>query len=104
MALSHDSSGTVEKATFNADNLNPHTFWPYKENGDISCEHKRLKWNNNFQNLQRFFSNIIGVSGKWSSPGGGSKKFTGNDIELIATWYYGRQKTLLFQGGAGHSL
>ena len=85
MARSHDSSGTVGKVTFNVDNLNPHNFRPYRENGDISYEHKRLKWYNNVQNLQRFFSNIFGVSGKWSSPGRGPKKFTGSDIDLIAT-------------------
>ena len=53
--------------------------------------------------LQKFIQNI-GLQGKWSSPGGNSKKFTSTTHELALTWYYGKQKTLTFQGKDGDRL
>ena len=54
---------------------------------------KRVKWLNDLYS-----------SGKWSSPGGQSRKFTSSTFDITMTWYYGKQKTLLFQGKDGNEL
>ena len=52
---------------------------------------------NDFDSLMNFIQ-AIGINGKWSSPGGKSKKFVSSDLDLIVTWYYGKQGALLFRG------
>ena len=34
---------------------------------------KKLKWRNNFEQLQIFVQDRLGINGKWSSPGGCAK-------------------------------
>ena len=65
---------------------------------------KRIKWLNNLHSLKDFVKNVVKSSGKWSSPGGQSRKFTSSTFDITMTWYYGKQKTLLFQGKDGNEL
>lgn len=64
---------------------------------NVVWDNKKLKWKNDLDSLKIFFKESIGVKGKWSSPGGGSKKFKSSDGQVQATWYYKKQQTLLLQ-------
>ena len=46
----------------------------------------------------------IGLRGKWSSPGGNSKRFKSSNLDLVMTWYFKKQQTLLIQGKDGNSV
>ena len=70
----------------------------------IAYDGKRLKWQNSLKTLQDFFENSLDQRGKWSSPGGSSRKFVGSSNDLVCTWYCGRQNTLMFQGESGNQL
>ena len=59
---------------------------------------KRLKWIASFESLKIFVEQIIELKGKWSSPGGSSKKFTCSDSDLTITWYLGKQNSLILHG------
>ena len=65
---------------------------------------KRLKWTNDFESLKKIIEESFGLRGKWSSPGGGSKRFKSINANLSITWYHKKQNTLLFQGKDGNSL
>ena len=47
---------------------------------------------------------MVGPCGKWSSPGGNVRKFSCVSPDLSVTWYFGKQKTWLFQGKEGSCL
>ena len=73
--------------------------------GSYLCyDGKRIKWLNDLHSLKDFVKNVVKSSGKWSSPGGQSRKFTSSTFDITMTWYYGKQKTLLFQGKDGNEL
>ena len=84
--------------------LNPDDFLAYKDALDLSCDGKRLKWNGSFEDLEYFFETVVGLNGKWTSPGGYSKKLSNCKSNITITWYYGKQRTLLFQGKKGYLL
>ena len=46
----------------------------------------------------------IGLRGKWSSPGGNSKRSKSSNLDLVMTWYFKKQQTLLIQGKDGNSV
>ena len=48
--------------------------------------------------------NVTEERGKWSSPGGGSRKFASSLSDLSITRYCGKQRTLIFQGNVGFNL
>ena len=54
----------------------------HKYNLNLSYDGKRLKWNNNREELRRFFQNVIGQNGKWTIPGGYSKRYVDNNFDL----------------------
>jgi hypothetical protein len=58
----------------------------------------RLKWLDHLENVKRIVCQVWGHEGKWSSPGGQTKKFTSTNADLLLTWYKGKQNTLIFQG------
>ena len=60
----------------------------------------RIKWSNDLISLKNFTENIVGLVGCWRSPGGKSKQFVNNDLDLTMTW----QNSLLFSGKDGESL
>jgi hypothetical protein len=78
--------------------LNPDAFLPHTDELDLTYDGKRLKWNKNFEDLKYFFETVVGLNGKWPSPGGYSKKLSNCKSNITITWYYGKQRTLLFQG------
>ena len=64
-------------------------------------EGARIKWTNDLESLKNFVENIIGLDGRWKSPGGKSKQFVSSDFDLVMTWHPGKQNTLLFNGKDG---
>ena len=69
----------------------------------LSIGKSNLKWNGDLELLKCFIAEDLGLSGKWSSPGGEVKAFT-NENETSAEKYivkikwYQDKKKLLFQG------
>ena len=89
---------------FRIKSLNPDAFLAHKDKLDLSNDGKRLKWNGSFEELVYFFETVAGLDGKWTSPGGNSKKLSNCKSNITLTWYYGKQRTLLFQGKEGFLL
>ena len=75
-----------------------------KELINMVYDGKRLKWINDLKSLKKIIEESFGLRGKWSSPGGDSKRFKSTNANLSITWYYKKQNTLLFQGKDGNSL
>lgn len=70
---------------------------------NLVYDQTRLKWLGDFESLKKFVKDCVGVLGKWSAPGGGSKQFRSENGEFVLTWYCKKQKTLVFQGGDGNA-
>jgi hypothetical protein len=64
----------------------------------------RIKCSNDLISLKNFTENIVGLVGCWRSPGGKSKQFVSNDLDLTMTWHPGKRNSLLFSGKDGESL
>lgn len=58
----------------------------------------RIRWIGCFEALKNFVEYAVKLRGKWSSPGGTSKKFTCSSLDLTITWYYGKWNTLILHG------
>ena len=56
--------------------LNLDALLAHRDELDLSYDGKRLKWNGSFEDLKYFFEIVVGLNGKWSSPGGNSKKLS----------------------------
>ena len=89
---------------FRIKSLNPDVFLAHKDELDLPYDSKCLKWNGSFKHLVYFFETVVGLNGKWTSPGGNSKKLPNCKSNITITWYYGKQRTLLFQGKEGYLL
>ena len=44
------------------------------------------------------------MNGKWTSPGGHSRKFTCSNLDLTITWYPGKQNSLILHGKLSNDL
>jgi hypothetical protein len=69
------SSIDISNTKFNVGNVNLDDIRTYKNNNILVYDGKRLKWNGNYDELETFIQNTVGLSGKLISPGGNSKKF-----------------------------
>ena len=65
------------------------------------CPDGKLKWIGNLSSLKRFVEDELGQVGKWLSPGGNTKLFSGEFLTL--TWYPNKG-TLLFQRNCGRRI
>jgi hypothetical protein len=74
------SSIDISNTKFNVGNVNLDDIRTYKNNKTFVYDGKRLKWNINYDELETFIQNTVGLSGKWISPGGNSKKFISNSV------------------------
>ena len=68
--------------------LNLDALLAHRDELDLSYDGKRLKWNGSFEDLKYFFEIVVGLNGKWSSPGGNSKKLSNCKCNITITWYY----------------
>ena len=64
----------------------------------LTYDRKRLKWTASYELLKVFVDQTIELKGKWTSPGGSSKKFVCNGSDTTLTWYPGKQNTLTLHG------
>ena len=85
-------------------NWNRESIQKYIKSFDLSYDSKRIRWSNSFELLVYFVENVINEQGKWSSKISSSRRFTSSISDLHITWYYNKQKTLLFQGTKGTDL
>ena len=51
--------------------------------------------------LKRIVREVWDLEGKWSSPGGQSKKLSSTNSDLVLTWHKGKLKSVLFKGRDG---
>ena len=98
-----DSSGNY-LTNNNTNNWNREFIRNHIKSSDLSYASKRIRWSNSFESLQYFVENAINEQGKWSSKISSSRRFTSSISDLHITWYYNKQKTLLFQGTFGMDL
>ncbi|CAB4041811.1 Hypothetical predicted protein [Paramuricea clavata] len=63
----------------------------------FEVDRNKIKWGNDFEHLKKFVHDCLGINGKWSSPGGGAKRFKAQDDNFSINWYFKKQSTLLFQ-------
>ena len=42
----------------------------------------KFHWDSSASNLREFVSTALGLTGKWSSPGGEAKRFTSVDLNI----------------------
>ena len=82
----------------NTYNWNRESIRKYIKSSDLSYNSKRIRWSNSFELLVYLVENVIYEQGKWSSKKSISRRFTSSISDLHITWYYNKQKTLLFQG------
>ena len=59
---------------------------------------KRFKWISNWETLKNFIEYSLQLKGKWTSPGGSSRKFTFKNLDLTITMYPGKQNSLMLHG------
>ena len=59
---------------------------------------KRFKWISNWETLKNFIEYSLPLKGRWTSPGGSSRKFTCKNLDLTITWYPGKQNSLILHG------
>ena len=71
---------------------------------DLTYDGKRIRWTKTFEELQKFVADVLEEQGNWSPKVSCSRKFTSSISDLGLTWYYTKQKTLLFQGQHGTKL
>ncbi|CAB4024508.1 Hypothetical predicted protein [Paramuricea clavata] len=96
-----DSSNFVSSTKFHQ---NIPKIWNAKEicnhiaSSNLSYDSKRIKWIGTFDILQKFVECDLKLDGKWSSPGGCSKKFTCYNLDISITWYPKKLNTLVFHG------
>ena len=67
----------------------------------MSHDGVRLKWTGDLLELKRIVRELWGLEGKWSSPGGQSKKFSSTNSDLVLTWHKGKLNSVLFKGRDG---
>ncbi len=67
----------------------------------LSYDGKRVKWFGSLELLKEFVEKNLIESGKWTSPNGAFRRFKSYNSDLCLTWYFGKPKSLLFQGKTG---
>ena len=98
---------TSENVMSVTDNPALSTFLGNSESVNLSnmfYDSTRLKWAGDFESSKKIMSDVFSFQGKWTSPGGISKKFTSSNAELSLTWHSGKQNSLLFQDKDGYAL
>lgn len=101
MATSHDLLSSDIKVNFSVNNIDRNTIQPFIDGNQLIHDGTKFKWVNDFDSLKNFIDNTVGLTGKWRSPGGNTKKFNCTNADLFVTWYQGKKNSLLFQGKDG---
>ena len=104
MAARRTNTSSVDSLANTSDQWSLESICSGNTHLNLIYDHKRIKWTNNFELLKEFMERNVKEPGKWTSPGGNSRRFTSLNSDLCLTWYFSKQKTLLFQGKTGASL
>ena len=90
------SNGNICLSTWDLQGIYRH-----KSSQDIVYDGKRIRWQNDYESLQKLIECVFAQQGKWKSAGGTSKKFVSSIVDLSCTWYPGKLNSLLFHGETG---
>ena len=101
MAAGHVSASSLDNLNFLVKCVDTNTIKSLKDKAHLIYEGNRIKWTQDLDSLKYFIENIVGLNGRWRSPGGKSKQFNSINADLSITWYPGNQNSLLFQGKDG---
>ena len=71
---------------------------------NIIHDGQRFKWISNWEKLKDFVKYSLELNGKWTSPGGYSRKFICSNLDLTITWYPGKQNSLILHGKLSNDL
>ena len=65
----------------------------------LTFEGEIYRWLTTFKDLKNFVEELLGIKGKWTSPGGDVKHFQSEgEGEFVLKWYGPRSKKLVIQG------
>ena len=70
----------------------------------FALDGNKLKWKSDLERLKDFITETTGMKGKWTAPGGNSKRFKSQSGQFQVTWYFKKRLTLLFEGALGEEL
>ena len=101
MAAGHVSASSLDNLNFLVKCVDTNTIKSLKDKAHLIYEGNRIKWTQDLDSLKYFIENIVGLNGRWRSPGGKSKQFNSTNADLSITWYPGKQNSLSFQGKDG---
>ena len=71
---------------------------------NIIHDGQRFKWISNWEKLKDFVKYSLKLNGKWTSPGGYSRKFICSNLDLTIKWYPGKQNSLILHGKSSNDL
>ncbi len=62
----------------------------------LTFEGETYRWLATFKDLKNFVEELLGIKGKWTSPGGDAKLFQSEgEGEFVLKWYGPRSKKLV---------
>ena len=96
-------SSSTKRKNFSLQAINTNAIKLLNNQNYLVYDGIRVKWTNDLCSLQNFIEIVVGLTGKWNSPGGTAKRFTDSNSKFIMTWYPGKQNTLTFNGKEGES-
>ena len=70
----------------------------------FALDENKLKWKSDLERLKNFMTKTVGMKGKWTAPGGNSKRFKSQSGQFQVTWYFKKRSTLLFEGALDEEL
>ena len=79
-------------------NFNLEAIKPFIECKQLISDNESLFWVDDYESLKSF-TETVGLTGKWSPPGGRIKKFVADNADLTIMWHYGKQGSMLLRGG-----
>ena len=67
----------------------------------FALDGNKLKWKSDLERLKDFVTETTDMKGKWTAPGGNSKRFKSQSGQFQVTWYFKKRLTLLFERALG---
>ena len=71
---------------------------------NLNYDGKRFRWTGSLDSLKELVESVIKLQGRWSSPGGYTKKFICSNFDVTITWYARKQNTLILHVHGNTSL
>ena len=99
-----NASQSVEVESGSGNKWNVKEIQEHPTCANLSYDGIRIRWTGSLDTLKEFVESVIKLQGRWSSPGGSTKKFTCSNIDLTITWCAKKQNTLILHGHASFVL